>query len=288
MEQYYMNCPSNKKAVPAEEFAMLQPQCDCGCGCDSAPIAECPSARCETTQLLCCCQTVAPCPAPIAVEEGCCCKQSFRAALQLLCNDELTDLLDFDMTAFITNDYTAGAAVTQTVDESIPSDNLTEPLEGTFRRFSPNNCDLLDIEADLYAAPETFTGLSITQVNLCELVAVVIQLAETEAEGDLTPEQVAARNFRRVRSILSCRLSPCSTGCGNSCACPACEDCCCAAGLRSALSESNLSRRVTLAAGPLLLNDVTLLGTAGNVLVLANEEALRFYFVCLNHIQFFS
>ena len=168
-----------------------------------------------------------------------------------------------------------------------PGDNLTEPLEGTFLRFSPGSCDLLDIDAELFAAPGTATGLTATRVNLCELVAFIIQLAAAEAEGDLTAEQVAARNFRRVRRILSRRLTPCSA-CADICACPVCDDCCCTAGLLATLSDSNLSRRVSLAAGPLLLSGVTLLGSAGNVLVLANDEAQRIYFVCVTHIQFLA
>jgi len=259
--------------MTAEEFAATLSREGCGC-----------AAGTDTTV---CCQISRPCPNPVVVREGCCCKQAFRAALRLLCDEELAELLDFDATVFVTNDYTAGAAVTQTIADATPGDNLTEPLEGTFLRFSSGSCDLLDINSALFAAPETATGLTATQVNLCELVAFVIQLAETEAEGDLTAEQVAARNFRRVRRILSRSLTPCSS-CGDSCTCPVCDDCCCAGGLLATLAESNLSRRVSLAAGPLLLNGVTLLGTVGNVLVLANDEDLRLYFVCVNHIQFLA
>ena len=275
-----MNCPVGG-TISAEEYtATLQTQGRPGCGCN-----DCTGCQ----KLICCCRPAEPCPKPIEVDEGCCCKQAFRAALGLLCDQELSELLDFGATVAVTNDYSAGAAVTQTVADAAPADNLTEPLEGTFLRFSPGSCDLLDIDAELFAAPETSTGLTATQVNLCELVAFVIQLAETEAEGDLTAEQVAARNFRRVRAILSRSLTPCSNGCGTTaCSCPVCDDCCCAAGLLATLSESNLSRRVSLAAGPLLLNGVTLLGNVGNVLVLANDEDLRIYFVCVTHIQFLA
>ena len=281
MERFDRTCPAGG-AISAEEYtASLQTQGQTPCGCRGG----CTCCR----EMICCCRPADPCTDPIEVEEGCCCKQSFRAALGLLCDQELSELLDFGATVFITNDYSAGAGVTQTVADTAPADNVTEPLAGTFLRFSPGNCDLLDIDAELFAAPETSTGLTATQVNLCELVAFAIQLAETEAEGDLTAEQVAARNFRRVRAILSRRLAPCNNGCGSTaCACPVCDDCCCAAGLLATLAESNLSRRVSLAAGPLLLNGVTLLGTAGNVLVLANDEDLRIYFVCVTHIQFLA
>ena len=62
--------------------------------------------------------------------------------------------------------------------------------------------------------------------------------------------------------------------------------CCCAAGVLSVLADNNLSRKVTLAAGQLVLQGVTLLGTLGNVLVLANDEDQRIYFVCAAKVQF--
>lgn len=274
MNQTCLNRPSPGGAMTAEEYAAAL---TCGC------------ADRETPAMVCCCTPVAaPCPTP-EVEEGCCCKQAFRAALRLLCDDEIADLLNFDQTAFITDNYVAGATVTETITAATPADNLVEPLSGIFRRFTPNNRDLLDITAPLNAVPSNATGLTVTQVSLCELIAVAIQLAETDAEGDLTAEQVAERNLRRVRRLLSRQLNPCGTGCaGCACTCPVGEDCCCAAGILSALADNNISRRVSLAAGPLMLGGVTLLGHVGNVLVLVNEEDQRFYFVCVNHIQFLA
>ena len=43
---------------------------------------------------------------------------------------------------------------------------------------------------------------------------------------------------------------------------------------------------MSLVAGLLVLNGVTLLGTVGNVLVLANDADNRLYFVCVNSVQF--
>ena len=269
MNDYRLNCPSCGGAISAEEYtAGMGPDCSC---------------------VLCCrCEPTAPTPAP-PVDEGCCCRNSFRAALRLLCDNEIADLLDFEQTAFLTDSYVAGAAVTETVADTTPADNLVEPLSGIFRRFSPCSRDLLDITAPLSAVPATVTGLTVTQVSLCELIAVAIQLAAVDAEGDLTAEQVARRNLRRVSRVLSRQLTPCGTECaGCSCSCPVGEDCCCAAGILSALADNNISRRVSLAAGPLMLSGVTLLGHVGNVLVLVNEEDQRFYFLCVNHIQFIA
>ena len=355
MNQLYWNEPSKGYAMSAEEFAAgaccrpdpkpcpppkpgcgcgqspVPPGCSCGCGGSGS---DCPGDNCGQTgsctccqQMICCCRPApAPAPQPPQVEEGCCCKQSFRAALGLLCDEQISNLLDFDAAAFITDTYTAGAALTcgkpsagdtsgddtggaaaQAEDDdggddagttgkptptppccpSGVSDNLGT-LSGSFRRFSPCSCDLLDIDAELYTAGAKGCAFTASQVNLCELDAVVIQAAAACPEGDLTADEATARNFRCLRQLLAQRLNPCGDPCGQtycSCACDG-RDCCCAAGLLSTLAQNNLSRRVSLAAGLLVLSGVTLLGTVGNVLVLANECDNRLYFVCVNSVQF--
>ena len=353
MSQMYLNGPSVGRPMSAEEFAAgaccrpdskpcppLKPGCDCdpfpvpptGCGCTSpVPMppscgcgcggsgSDCPADDCCQAgqccqQMICCCHTVpAPAPQPPQVEEGCCCKQSFRAALSLLCDQQISSLLNFDAAAFITSTYTAGAALTcgkpyagdaaqtgsgeaGTMGKPIPappccpsnaSDNLGT-LRGGFRRFSPCSCDLLDIDAELYPAGGKGCSFTASQVSLCELDAVAIQSAKACPEGELSSHEVTARNFRCLRQQLAQRLNPCGAPCGqNQCSC-ACDDrdCCCAAGLLATLAQTNLSRRVSLVAGLLVLNDVTLLGTVGNVLVLANDNDNRLYFVCVNSVQF--
>ena len=355
MSQFYWNEPAKGYAMSAEEFAAgaacrrpgPQPQtpgcdcgatpvppADCGCGCGGAmPPAPpcCPDSGCGQgsdccQQMVCCCRPApAPCPKPPQVEEGCCCKQSFRAALGLLCDERISSLLDFDTAAFITNTYTAGTTVTggkpytgdaagdTAGDAGAPaggnsgndagttgrpkpptpscpcgaSDNLGA-LRGSFRRFSPCSCDLIDIDAELYTPGGKGCSFTATQVSLCELDAVVIQAADACPEGELSADEVTARNFRCLRTLLAQRLNPCGDPCGQnwcSCACDG-RDCCCAAGLLSTLAQNNLSRRVSLASGLLILQSVQLLGTVGNVLVLANDCDNRLYFVCVNSVQF--
>ncbi len=328
MSQFYWNEPSKGYAMSAEEFAAgtcqrpgpqpcppSQPGCGCnpapppmpptGCDCGGA-IPGCPDGGCGQgpeycQQMICCCRPApGPNPQPPQVEEGCCCKQSFRAALSLLCDERISSLLDFDIAAFLTGTYAAGTVLTPitppeegaaapaaVVPTVTPADNLGVPT-GSFRRFAPCSCALLDISAELYTAAGAAVGFTAAQVNLCELDAVVIQGAAATAEGDLTAEEVAARHFRCVRSLLAQRLSPIGSPCGQtacSCACDG-RDCCCAAGLLSTLAQNNLSRRVSLTAGLLVLHNVQLLGTVGNVLVLANEANNRLYFVCVNSVQF--
>lgn len=303
MNQTYLNCPSVGGAMSAEEFAVQngdpafgpilggqQGQGGCGCQTSGRPKPDC----CQP--MVCCCRPLQPPCKPVEVDEdACCCKQSFQAALQLLCNPALASLLDFNAVAFITGDYLAGSVpqTPATPTAGTPSDNLADDLTGTFRRFSPCNADLLDINAPVYAASATADTavLTATQMSLCALDALAIQAAPAEAEGSLTEEEVAARNFRTIQSILSqsstqgsCAVTP-----GRDCCCDGeGEGCCCSRGILAALSQGNLSRQVSLVAGPLVLNEVTLLGRVGNVLILANPEDERIYFVCANSVQFIA
>lgn len=281
MDQSYLNCPCSAAALSAEEFAASLARSG-----QSGQRGQARVGGGRDAELVCSCRSVRlPDPEPLQVDEGCCCKQSFRAALGLLCGEELSSLLDFDQAAFLTDSYVAGATLTETIDPTGPADNLLT-LDGSFRRFTPCSCDLLDISAALVSPPAVSTGLTATQVSVCQLTAVVIGLAETTAEGDLTAEEVAARNFRRVKRLLAQRLDPCAVCQEDSCAFGDCQDCCCSSGLLSTLARGNLSRQVSLSAGPLLLVGVTLLGAAGSVLVLANDADQRIYFVCVNDVQF--
>ena len=317
MNQMYLNGPSTGRSISAEEFLRYGPPSPnrCGCGGDPCPDESCGQGTCcqgDCYQpVICCCAVPTPVPKPPQVDEGCCCKQSFRAALGLLCDPQISGLLDFDGAAFLTGVYTAGAALScgkpaaekpeprgrdddktpcrpeppAPPEPNKPSDNLGK-LTGSFRRFAPCTCDLLDIDAGLYAAGEKPCGFTANQVSLCQLDAVVIQGAGAAAKGGLFASD-AAKDFRCLCDRLTQRLGPAGDVCGQVCSC-ACDgrDCCCAAGLLSTLARNNLSRRVSLTAGLLMLRNVTLLGTVGNVLVLCNDADERLYFVCVNGVQF--
>ena len=269
-------CPACGGALSAEEFTAACAPCSQDGGSQSAG-----------GPMLCWCQPACPAPKPVEVpqEGGCCCKASMRAALQLLCNSQIASLVNFDGAAFVTDTYTAGSPIDTTAPTATPADNLTT-LSGSFLRLSACNCDLLDINAPVYLPPETATGLTASQVSLCELAAVAFQVALGTAEGDVTVPEATTRNYRLLKQLLSQRLTPCGSQCGQ-CVCKCdCGDCCCTAGVLSQLSDSNLSRKATLAAGLLVLQGATLLGTLGNVLVLANDTAQRIYFVCASKVQF--
>lgn len=219
---------------------------------------------------------------------GCgCCKASMREALKLLCCNQVSDLLDFDGFAFVTDDLVVGA---QPVSMNECSKDNLGPLSGTFRRFSPCNCDLIDIEGCAYGP---FGALiDVDQATLCSLSAIAFQVqgcgsgapAASASNCDCltTPEA----RFRRVRDLLQCQLSTVDRACGECvCHCDCTDDCCCAQGVLAALSGVSLNKRATLIAGLLALRNVTVLGTIGNVLVLGNDDDYRFYFVCANKVE---
>lgn len=250
-------------------------------------------------------------PQPLPVDEGCCCKKSFQSALSLLCNPALSNLLNFDAAAFITHTYIAGlpeapapAPQTAITVAAEADDNLGATLAGSLRRITPCNGDLLEISGGLTMVGATApTGITATQVPICNLVAIAIDLAEPVAVGDITPAAVQAQNLRLIQQILSqtsgspttCALAVqngncgcncnCSCGCNNGCA-PDDAECCCSNGLMNALARNNLSRRVSLVAGPLQLNGVTLIGNVGSVLMLSNDVDNRIYFVCVNEVEY--
>lgn len=220
-------------------------------------------------------------------DDGCtCCKQSLRDALKLLCSHTISDLVDFDAFAFLTP-FSAVGATPATIPET-GSDNLGA-LTGTFRRFSPGNCDLIDIEGTV--TTPFGTTIEVDEASLCALSAIAFQLLPAEDTGGVPvgccPDTDLSL-YRKVRSLLQRELES-NDCCGEClCDCDCSDDCCCAASVLSALSGKSLNKRTTLSAGPLAVRDVTALGTIGNVLVLGNEEESRFYFVCANKVDFFA
>lgn len=219
--------------------------------------------------------------------EGCtCCKASMRDALKLLCSNQISDLLDFDGFAFLTSHLIVGARPTAL--SSTARDNLSD-LSGTFRRFSPCNCDLIDISGTVYSTSET--SLEVSQATLCSLAAIVFQVNEETSEASSSypyPDTPEAR-YRRVRELLQRELQSVGQSCGEcQCHCDCTDDCCCAESVLAALSSLSLNKRASLTAGPLLLQNVSVLGTIGNVLVLGNDQAYRFYFVCANQVEFLA
>lgn len=271
------------------------------CGSTFFPTAETTSAGCSCGSSAVT-SVSAPCPSPSQSGGGSgstctCCKASMRDALKLLCSNAVSDLVDFDSFAFITDDNFVGAEPSCMYDDA--RDNLN-CLSGTFRRFSPCNCDMIDI-AGRVTAPYC-SNLEVSEASLCALAAIAFQIRPVCGEPNQNgcgcgcgcgstccSTDTNLYRYRRVRDLLQNELLATDRPCGECvCNCDCTNDCCCTTGVLNALSNTSLNKRTTLVAGLLTLRNVTALGTIGNVLVLGNEEDGRFYFVCANKVEFLA
>lgn len=114
------------------------------------------------------CTCVTECEAAEAVEnegtESCACRDSLAAALQLLCGGDLPALIDFNRFAFLTSNYLIGANLVCPCGQAGTYDNLSDTLSGTFNRFTPCSCELIDVSGPVYGAipyyrPQTVANL---------------------------------------------------------------------------------------------------------------------------------
>jgi len=245
-----------------------------------SPEGECCAIAAE--DLFPCPQVVEPCCHPQPEDPvPCCCKGSMIDALRLLCSAELSDLVDYEAFFFLTGHLAVGSTLAIPVQGTGPADNITAPA-ASFRRFSPCNSDLLEVSATAFYSSPTAPAVAleeVDQVSLCALKAVAFQLADrgSEAENEAAYRR-ALRLFRRELGSDAAGCAPCEAHCDG-------DPCCCSEGLIYELSRRNLSRTATLTAGPLVLREVAVLGSAGSVLVLANETLRRFYLVCVDAVE---
>lgn len=259
-----------------------------GCDCEEAePTALSaeelyPSCPLNTTEVnRCGCAQTDPEPLPT-----CCCKASMVEALRLLCGTELSNLVDFESFFFLTDALAVGGPLT--VPSSAP-DNIGG-LNASFRRFSPCNCDLIDVDGTAYfAIPGTATVAldPVDQLTLCSVKAIAFGLTDPDCPEEC-PDAVYRRVVRSIRRAIRAEggetsgCATCDSGATPHCDC---EDCCCDTGVLTELASRNLSHLATLTAGSLVLQDVTVLGAVGSVLVLANEDQRRIYFVCVSNVE---
>ena len=133
---------------------------------------SCPLVTAENES--CSCDRADPDPLPT-----CCCKPSMVEALRLLCSTELANLVDFDAFFFLTDSLAVGGPLT--IPASAP-DNIGA-LTASFRRFSPCNCDLIDVNGTAYfTTPGTSTAAlaAVDQLSLCSVKAVAFGLADPD------------------------------------------------------------------------------------------------------------
>ena len=238
-----------------------------------------------------CCRPEPPCPQqPVCPQQppcqqpsqdscdDCGCRRGFVQTLQMLMRTGLSGLVDFGAFAFVTTDLLVGSGLTAPVLADASYDNLAADLTGTFSRFPPCACDYIDVAGDVslpdYGAPAT--GLTVSRLNLCDLVAVAFGVTDTAADNYLTARQL-------LQSLLQRPRRP---GRGGDPFLPTpslpgpyppypdpCDTCCCE-------TEGSMGGTVSLLAGPLLVANATVLGSLDGVMVLANDTAQRFYLVC--------
>ncbi len=240
---------------------------DSDCGCDREYSCGCGRGKTEPPQ---------------QEETRCCCKPAMAEALRLLCSECLSSVVDFNAFFFLTDALAVGSPL------AIPgtdTDNITTPT-ASLERFSPCNCDLLEVSGVAYATVPGSTTVvmeDVDQLSLCALKAVAFQIEPSVCDDECedTNYRQAVRAIRRAIRAEGGDTNACGT-CGAHCDC---DDCCCAAGVVRELSSRNLSRQATLVAGTLVLQNVTVLGSIGSALVLADEALSRVYLVCANAVE---
>lgn len=287
-------------------------------------------------------------------ENKCCCKKSMEASLKLLCNEELAELIDFKKFAFLTDDFIVGSTLTLLKKESCLEDNLSD-LNAVFERFSPCNCDMIDIEGaasyniplpgdakelegqikmlikkllEVLGSQGCTTGMTVETLNeflkiskpcdlgekllkviieflmklivalpkveeisLCAIKAVAFQVKKEKADSCKEyGDKKDGDNYQKAKCILQelldkkCKEKDKNKKCGCDCHCD-CDECCCTKGVLKEVANANFCGKITLTAGDLVLKEVTVLGTKGDTIVLANDKKKRFYFVCANAVE---
>lgn len=205
-------------------------------------------------------------------EDGCCpCRYGFVQTLQMLLRTQLSSLVDFQQFAYVTPEFLVGATLVAPTVCTGAYDNLSATLTGAFSRFTHCDCDNIDASGPvaLPVVRACTTGLTVSRLSLCDLLAVVFTVAGDTAE-------LITENYQAARALLQQLLQrrprrgedypPYPD--------PCCESCC------QCAPDYSVGGTVSLLAGNLLLANATVLGSLGGVMVLANDTQSRFYFVC--------
>lgn len=200
------------------------------------------------------------------------------AALRLLCDQEVSSLVDFDAFFFLTDSIAVGSALTVPTAGEI--DNIADPA-ASLQRFSPNDSELLDVSGVGYLAIPGSTDVAldpVEQINIptLEVVAFGLEDIECELECPYTVYRLALRALREAIEEAGGSTGNCALD-GNGGSNPE--------NLAEALTSRTLSRNVTLTVDYLVLRGVTVIGALGDVLILGSEETQRIYFVDTEHVE---
>lgn len=131
-----------------------------GCGAPQQSCCQTPKESCTQNESV---QQENTCAAQ-ETEQSCACRDSLAAALQLLCSGDLPALVDFNRFAFLTDNFQIGAYLVCPCGQSGTYDNLSDTLSGTFSRFTPCSCELIDVSGTVYGPtpyyrPQTVANL---------------------------------------------------------------------------------------------------------------------------------
>lgn len=199
-------------------------------------------------------------------QRACCCPcgEDFRRALDLICGSRLQPLVDFSTFAFVTDFYILGTALGTPPDGTAPGDNLADP-EASFV-CGGDSCESLTVSGELYPPEIEASALTttVTQVALCQLSAIAFEA--------LAVDEDATANFQTISQTLGQLLRPHKP-----------QEC---KSVAEALASAAAVRASTVTAGPLVVQNSTILGQIGDILVMANATDNRFYFVCAEKIAF--
>ena len=219
-------------------------------------------------------------PRPCSKEEDYCCEKDMRRALKLLSDPSIKDNVLFDEFAFIGKNFLVGTALESAPDDN---DNIFDP-EATLTSIDPYHCDFIKINGNSVIYPiltayisgiEQFS-MKVNRISLCNLDAIVFQYdpEATNFEDDL----------KELLDKESC------------CHCSKDEE----YGYREDISGYifnpywSRDNFLNFTAGWLACTDAKILGSVGNILVLANTAfypavpVSRIYFVRLESIGFYS
>lgn len=215
-----------------------------------------------------CCGCPPPCPPPQQQPPaaGCPCAEYFRKALDLLCSPRLRPLVNFAAFTFVTDYYVLGSGLEAPTVGTVPDDNLTAPA-GSYV-CGGDSCESLTVSGLLYPSqPDaTPTEVTVTQVALCRLNAIVFDAAADTVDP-------TTDNFQTLSQSLGQLLRPQKPqDCGSS--------------LADALTSAAAVRASTVTSGPLIVQNSTIIGQLGDLLVMANSTDSRFYLICANKIDF--
>lgn len=161
-------------------------------------------------------------------------------------------------------------------------------LEEFLNVFNPMDFNQEILQAIYDFILHYFTPLPhVSRASLCNLDAIAFEIKKTSASlfNRISGDKISRSNYKKAKNIFKELLTnPRSynidtmTISNNSNSCSRC--------ILNELSGANCPHTATLTAGMLILQDCTILGQLGNVLVCANDDEQRFYLICVDKIEF--